>query len=490
MLREPAFRALVEDSDDGMILADGAGVILYANPASEPLLGHRPADLLGTSGFDMCRAEHLPLARDAFGRCLAEPGTAVPLQVEINHGAGGTRTLSVRLVNRLPEPGVGAVVVHFREFTDRNLDQQEEEHYRAVFESAPIGLGVADLEGHLLVFNNAMMQPGGYTREDILAIGNVAHLYYRPADRERALAIAQKEGFLWRHEVQFRAKSGSCYDTLLSLAPVQFAGHRCWLAAVEDITERKQAEEQQRQLEAQLRQAQKMEAVGQMTAGIAHDFNNVLSVIIGSADLIAGALEKDAHLEDLAELRRAAAHGAAMVQKLLGYSRQTALNVQPTDLAGLMDGLRGMLRHLVPDPITIDVHGIWGSVAVVDPSAVEQIVLNLVTNARDAMAGGGTLRIDVSPTVLGEGEATAPWMSAGAYVRLSVTDTGIGMDEATRAKVFEPFFTTKPAGVGTGLGLSMVYGLVKQQRGYIDLLSAPGKGTTVSLYFPQRTVST
>jgi len=479
----------VEDSDDGMILADGAGIILYANPASEPLLGRRPADLLGTSGFDMCLAEHLPLARDKFASCLAQPGRVVSLQVDINHAAGDTRTLTVRLVNRLSEPGVGAVVVHFREFTDRKLDQQEEEHYRAVFESAPIGLGVADLEGHLLVFNKAMMQPGGYTREDILAIGNVAHLYCRLADRERALAIAQKQGFLWRHEVQFRAKSGSCYDTLLSLAPVQFGGRRCWLAAVEDITERKQAEEQQRQLEAQLRQAQKMEAVGQMTAGIAHDFNNVLSVIIGSADVIAGALGKDARLEDLTELRTAAERGSAMVRKLLGYSRQAALKVEPTDLVSLVDGLRGMLRHLVPDPITIDVRGSRGSVAAVDPSAVEQIVLNLVTNARDAMAGRGTLRIDVSPTVFREGEAPAPWMTAGAYVQLSVTDTGIGMDEVTRARVFEPFFTTKPAGVGTGLGLSMVYGLVKQQRGYIDVLSEPGKGTTVSLYFPQLTVS-
>src|SRR5574341_613265 len=320
--RGPAFRALVEDSDGGMILADGAGIILYANSASEPLLGRRPADLVGTSGFEMCRAEHLPLARDAFTRCLAQPGRVVSLQVDIDHAAGGTRTLAVRLVNRLPEPGIGAVVVHFREFTDRSLDQQQEAHYRAVFESAPIGLGVADLEGNLLVFNAAMMQPGGYTREDILAIGNVAHLYCRPVDRERALGIAREQGFLWRHEVQFKAKSGSCYDTLLSLAPVQFGGRRCWLAAVEDITERKRAEEQQQRLEAQLRQAQKMEAVGQMTAGIAHDFNNVLSVIIGSADLIAGALGKDARLEDLTELRNAAERGAMMVQKLLGYSRQ------------------------------------------------------------------------------------------------------------------------------------------------------------------------
>jgi two-component system cell cycle sensor histidine kinase/response regulator CckA len=343
-----------------MILADDTGTILYANPASERLLGRRPADLLGTVGFDMVRGDHLPLARDAFGRCLEHPGQPVTLQVDIDHAAGGTRTLAVRLTNRIPEAEVGAVVVHFRE-----------------------------------------------------------------------------------------------------------------------------AVEEQRRLEAQLRQAQKMEAVGQMTAGIAHDFNNVLSVIIGNAELLAGQPGKGVSPEDLADLRSAAERGSAMVKKLLGYSRQAELKVEPTDLGRLVEGLRGMLRHLISSQITIQTQGVAGCLAPVDPSAVEQIVINLVTNARDAMAGHGVLRIEVYPVEVGTEHAAAPWMSAGPYVRVSVTDTGIGMDEATRVRVFEPFFTTKPAGVGTGLGLSMVYGLVKQQRGYVEVQSAPGEGTTVSLYFPR-----
>jgi signal transduction histidine kinase len=303
------------------------------------------------------------------------------------------------------------------------------------------------------------------------------------------LAIAREQGFVWRHEVQFRRKCGSCYDTLLSLTPIQFGGRRCWLAAVEDITERKRAEEQQRQLEGQLRQAQKMEAVGRMTAGIAHDFNNILSVIIGNADeLIADAPGDDElqRRENLTELRRAADRGVAMIRKLLGYSRHAALTVEPADLASLMDGLREMVRHVVPEHIAIDMAGAPGSQAAVDPSAIEQIVLNLVTNARDAMPRGGTIRIDLTPVAaLAQGGATPTWLPAGAYVCLSVSDTGVGMDEATRARVFEPFFTTKPGGAGTGLGLAMVFGLVKQQHGFVDVQSEPGNGTTVSLYFPQ-----
>ena len=368
----------------------------------------------------------------------------------------------------------------------RSRDEQQEEHYRAVFESAPIGLGVADTEGRLLVFNHAMMVPGGYTREDILAIGNVAKLYAHPADRDRVLGIARERGYVWRDEVQFRRKDGSYYDTLLSLAPVQFGGRRCWLATVEDITQRKRAEAQQRQLEAELRQAQKMEAVGRMTAGIAHDFNNILSVIMVSAGLIADTLGDDAQArETLTDLRGAADRGVAMIARLLGFSRHAALVVEPTDLAGLINSLRGMVRRLVPESVTIDATGVPGSVAAVDRSAVEQIVLNLVTNARDAMPRGGALRIAVAPVALAESEASPSWMAAGAYVRLSVTDTGVGMDEATRARVFEPFFTTKPPGAGTGLGLAMVYGLVKQHHGFVDVQSEPGNGTTVSLYFPQ-----
>jgi PAS domain S-box-containing protein len=366
----------------------------------------------------------------------------------------------------------------------------DEDAYRALFEAAPIGLGVADLEGRLLIFNHAMMQPGGYTRPDIVAIGNVAHLYGNEADRDRILAIAQTQGFVWRQEVQFKRKSGSCYDALLSLVPVQFGGRRCWLAAVEDITERKQAEARQRQLEEQLRQAQKMEAVGRMTASIAHDFNNILAVIIASSEVMTDTLAGDAgpHREGLAdslrELRGAAGRGVTMIGRLLGYSRHAALHVELADLASLVDDVQGMMRHLIPAGVRLELQCTPGSIAAVDRSAVEQILLNLVTNARDAMPEGGTLRIGLQRVASAECAATLPWMTPGAYMRLSVTDTGVGMDEATRARAFEPFFTTKPPGAGTGLGLSMVYGLVKQQHGFAEVQSTPGSGTTVNLYFP------
>lgn len=478
-----ALRALVEGSDEGMILADHQAVILYANDACHELLGQSPAELRGRVGFDMVHPAHIEVARAAFGRCLSAPSEPVDLVLAIVHADGSTPTITVRLLNRLNDPAIGAVVVHFRRAA--KVSRPSEEHYRAVFESAPVGLGVADMNGQLLIFNDAMMRPGGYSREDILAIGNVARLYHHERDRERVLAVAREQGFVWRFEVQFRRKNGEPYDTLLTLAPVRFDGRPCWLAAVEDITEQKRAQAEQRRLEAKLQQAQKMEAVGRMTAGIAHDFNNVLTVILGSSQILATTSDEPpgSHQVEINELRRAAQLGSAMVRKLLGYSRSAPLNFAPVDLSQLMEAQQGMLKHLLPARISLTVSAEPGCLATVDSTAIEQMVLNLVTNARDAIAGQGTIHIRVGGTVVDL--SAHSWMPAGPYVRLSVADDGAGMDEDTRRRMFEPFFTTKSHGAGTGLGLAMVYGLAKQQGGFVDVQSAPGQGTTVSLFFPR-----
>ena len=485
-------RALVEDSDEGMILADENGMILYANGAAERVLGYPAADLVGRIGFELVEPEHLRVAQEGFGRCLANPDLSVASDVVVRHRDETSRPIAVKLVNRLAVPGVNAVVVHFREVSPgaptRDLALEPADNYRTLFYNAPVGLGVADLDGTLLAFNDAMLQPGGYSREDIQRLGNVARLYCHATERDRVLELARSQGRVWREEVQFRRKDGSCYDTLLSLTPVQYGGRSCWYAAVEDITGRKQVEERQRQLEGRLRQAQKMEAVGNMTAGISHDFNNILSVITMSADLMAEALEREeTHLRDhVADLQEAAQLGAATVRKLLAFSRHADLHREPIDLTEVVSGLHTMVRRLAPEPVRLDIKVVPGAVADVDPSALEQMVLNLVTNACDAMPGGGRLTIEAAPMVLSAAERPGEWMEPGPYARVMVTDTGIGMDPRTRARAFEPFFTTKRAGAGTGLGLAMVYGLVKQQEGFVDLQSEVGTGTSVSLYFPRR----
>jgi len=256
--------------------------------------------------------------------------------------------------------------------------------------------------------------------------------------------------------------------------------------------ERERAEKElvseQRALEAQLQQAQKMEAVGQLSGGMAHDFNNVLTVIMANADLVDAALPGECRRQrsDLHELREAARRGAAMVKRLLGFSRRAMLAPRPVNLPGLVDEILVALRHLIPETIIIEFSAEQHAQSVLaDPGAVEQILINLATNARDAMPEGGTLTVDVSPARLDERHrAIHGWGDPGDYVCLSVRDRGCGMNEETRARVFEPFFTTKQPGEGTGLGMAMVYGLVKQHRGFADVESTPGQGTTVRIYFP------
>jgi len=482
-----ALRALVEESAEGMILADENGRILFANGAAAKLLGRSAADLIGSIGFELVRPDHLPIAQEEFGRSLANPGLAVAFQVDVLQPDATARTLAVKLVNRLPVPGVTAVVVHFHEAATAAPNPADDDRYRALFYHAPIGLGIADLEGRLLAFNDAILRPGGYTREDIERLGNVAFLYADAADRDRVLGLARSQGFVFREEVRFRRKDGTSYDALISLSPVDFGGRRCWYSAVEDITDHKQSERERRHLEGRLRQAQKMEAVGNMTAGIAHDFNNFLTVIGVNADVMVEVLEREQHelYGEAVELRESTRRAAATVRKLLAYGRKADLRRERVDLAGVVGSLHTTIERLAPQPVRFALAAEPGAVADVDPSAVEQIILNLVTNARDAMPGGGTLAIAVRPIVLAPDECPAEWIKPGTYGLVSVTDTGVGMDEVTRTRVFEPFFTTKRGGAGTGLGLAMVYGLVKQQEGFVHVESTLGEGTTVRLYFPR-----
>jgi signal transduction histidine kinase len=242
------------------------------------------------------------------------------------------------------------------------------------------------------------------------------------------------------------------------------------------------------ELEAEIRQAQKMMALGRMTAGIAHDFNNILTVITASADMIEQAVEPgdEELLREVGTLREAADSGATLVGKLMGFSRTVPVHPVPTNLGSLLQRLEPMLDRLLPERIALELVLPAGEIAHCDPKTVEQIVMNLVTNARDALDEAGRIRVTVTERIVDPDDPSRPtWLEPGSFVRISVRDDGSGMDEATRARALEPFFTTKQSGAGTGLGLAMVYGLTKQQGGFLELVSEAGQGTTVHVYFPK-----
>jgi two-component system cell cycle sensor histidine kinase/response regulator CckA len=287
-------------------------------------------------------------------------------------------------------------------------------------------------------------------------------------------------------EVDWMRKDGRLVRVQLNGRPIRDAAGRvgAYEMIVEDVTER-------RILERQLRQSQKMEAIGQLTGGVAHDFNNLLTTVLANADLLTKTLVGHPEvLGDVGEIRMAATRGAELVRKLLAFSRREMLDLQPLHLSGVVREASEILRRVLPESIEIQVMGDpEAGPALVDRAAVLQIIMNLATNARDAMPEGGVLRLATVSIAVDEAQcAEWGWGTPGDYVCLEVQDSGLGMDEATRARIFEPFFTTKPVGKGSGLGLAMVYGLVKQHRGYVAVQSRPGQGTTCRIYFPRADV--
>lgn len=368
-----------------------------------------------------------------------------------------------------------------REVTERKRGEAALRRLEKALETMQLGVTITDAEGRIIYGNPAEADMHGYTVHEL--IGKDVGIY-TSSERRRPLTSAQFNALgNWTRESVNVRKDGSTFPVhLTSDVVVDASGETVGVVTTcEDISER-------RALETQLRQAQKMEAVGQLTGGIAHDFNNLLTVIRANADLVASALPPelaDARA-DIEELQTAAGRGTKLIKKLLGFSRRATLELKPVDLAQLLSELSGMLRRVLSESIELQFVADRSEATVLaDAGAVEQIVLNLATNARDAMPAGGILRFEVERTWLDEGyHATHPWCAPGEYVCLTVSDTGIGMDAETKERIFEPFFTTKAPGVGSGLGMAMIYGLVKQHGGFMQVYSELGQGTAVKICLP------
>jgi signal transduction histidine kinase/CheY-like chemotaxis protein len=319
----------------------------------------------------------------------------------------------------------------------------------------------------------------GYDREEIL--GNSAkdlNLLPRPEDCDRAIEQVLRHGRLRDHHLTIATKSKQHRDVLISLEPVVLGEEPCLLLAMLDVTE-------QKKLEAQLRQSQKMDAIGQLAAGVAHDFNNLLTIIHGHASLQLTRLAGDEEATNsLIQVKMAADRAAALTRQLLAFSRKQVLQFRPICLNQAIRQSQAMLRRLLGETIRLESHLHRGAAPVfADANCIDQVLMNLAVNARDAMAEGGRLLITTQRLELSEEtKGSHPDARPGNFVQLTVSDNGCGMDTAVMSRIFEPFFTTKAPGKGTGLGLSTVYGIMKQHGGWMEVESAPGLGTKFHLF--------
>ena len=378
---------------------------------------------------------------------------------------------------------IAPLVLSHRSIRLLGMARDSEERFRTMFEAAPIGMIVRDLGGRLLSTNPAFERMVGYSSIELEHVDPSAA---EDADARRELHEellgGRRDGY--EQEQRFTAKDGSEIWGRVNVTLVRDAGKRPQyvLSMVQDVTQHKL-------LEDQLRQAQKMEAIGRLAGGVAHDFNNLLTAISGYSNLVLDRLrERDSDLtDDVREIDKAAQRAHSLTRQLLAFSRKQLLQPQILNLNDVVGDMDTMLRRLIGEDIEIvTAYGSGLARVQADLGQLQQVIINLVVNARDEMPGGGTLSIRTANSVVSPDEASRRGndLQAGSFVTLTIRDTGRGMDSETKARLFEPFFTKKGVGKGTGLGLATVYGIVKQSGGFIDVESEPGEGASFTIELP------
>lgn len=485
---EERLRLVLESTGEGIYAVDLYGRCTLCNPVAARILGYDDPDaLLGRDIHAMIHHSHADGRPYPLAECRAHKAIASKAPVYVDDEVfwrrdGRSIPVAFRSNPVVRNGEVVGTVVSFSDIGERKRAEAWLLRLSQSVEQSPFGIAIADAEGRIEYVNPSYCRETGYTLAEIAGKAMSALNADGPGSASnQEISSTLAGGGVWRGEIRRRRGNGEAYWVSLLISPIRESNGRtvAYVAISEDITER-------RRMVEHLRQAQKMEAVGQLTGGVAHDFNNILSVILTSAECLADDLEGDEGKTPLvATIVRSVHRAAELTHRLLAFSRRQDLNPEILDLSAVMGEMVELLRRSLGETIAVSVEAAPGLPPVlVDRGQFENALLNLALNARDAMPGGGALTIGIAsgePPVPAEG-GRGP--RKGGFVCVSVSDNGTGMTPDVLERVFEPFFTTKGKGQGTGLGLSMVYGFVRQSGGDIVVDSAENAGTTFRLYFP------
>ena len=482
------FASLVDVLDlANVIIHDLEGKILHWTTGCERLYGWTRQEAVGQIVHHLLKTRY-PVLRSEIAAALRERGS---WEGELEHqtkSGSAASIASLWVARKSDDNAIRFVLQTNSDITGLKRAQADlatrEAHLLSILDTVPEAMIVIDEQGLVTSFSAAAAKLFGYHPEEVIG-RNVRMLMPEPyrAEHDGYIANYLRTGEAriigYGRLVKGLTKNGAVFPMELAVGEARANGQRIFTGFVRDLTSRQKMEEE-------LRQSQKMEAVGQLTGGVAHDFNNILTAITANLEMLYPRLGDTEQREHVKEALDAAQDGAKLAAQLLAFGRRQTLNPKPTDVAPLVSNFADLLRRTLGEAVELRIVVVGSAhLAVVDPSQLQNALLNLAINARDAMPRGGRLTIEIANVRLDADYAqTYPDIRTGRYVLVTVTDTGSGMSEEVRRRAFEPFFTTKPTGAGTGLGLSMVYGFVKQSGGNIQIYSELGHGTSVRVFLP------
>lgn len=481
---EERFRGLSEAAFEAIFIHKD-GVILETNPAAADLFGYGRPEIIGSLVSDF-------IAEETAGRIQEILNAGPDTIVETTGLKNGGTTFILELRGRSARhKGADVLVTAMQDITARKKSESQmrasEKRYKATFQSIPDAVSISSLtDSRFLYVNDAFCGISGFSRSEVIGrTPESLNLFVLSRNRYNLKRLLEKDGEVTGLELKYRTKHGTVLDTLLSARHMRYEEEACMVVISKDITAIKNTEAEKSRLERQLQQIRKMESIGTLAGGIAHDFNNILMGILGNISLIQMKTDpEDTNHAKLSTIENLVTSGSDLTRQLLGFARSGKYEVKVTDLTEIVKNNLRMFGRTHKNISIYDRYqeDLWN--AAVDRSQIEQVLLNIFVNASHAMESGGDLTVSTKNVELEEAFTRIYGATPGRFVKISITDTGVGMDDDTKNRIFDPFFTTKEMGRGTGLGLASAYGIIANHGGLITVRSRTGEGSRFNIYLP------